>query len=415
VADDDPEQFGVEPVNGAEPGAERTGVILMRLGAAGWLLLLSVLVLRPLCEGDPTRNNVYLTVFAPAARAFAEQRELYRGGGSEEFRFPPVAAALLVPFELCGDRLGSSLWRVLNWLVLLLGIRATFRAAFPMAMTRGERAVVLLVCGTAGIGSLNNGQANALILGLLLLATTAVLRGLRARPMAAVSLCAALKVYPLAYGMVLGALRPRLLPALAGFVALAVLLPFALRAPDWVVDQYRVLIHALAQEDRTGDIARAYRDLRLIPAAFGAPMPEAWFQLLQVVCGAAIPALCLLLRWRGAAPMRVVESAFSLTLCWMLLLGPSTEQVTYVLFGPVLAWGLVRAFRARAPAGRALWGSALGLLLLSQIYVDRDTQRSMPWVRIPLPLATLLATGALVARDLAWLRRPVYRGNGAIA
>src|ERR1041384_2073274 len=112
----------------------------MRLGAAGWLVLLAVLVLRPLLEGDPGRNNVYLTVFAPAARAFAEQRELYRGGGSEEFRFPPVAAALLVPFELCGDRLGSSLWRVLNWLVLLLGIRGTFRAAFPMGMTRGGRA-----------------------------------------------------------------------------------------------------------------------------------------------------------------------------------------------------------------------------------------------------------------------------------
>jgi hypothetical protein len=384
----------------------------MRCAVAAWAVLLLAIVLRPLLTDDLAHNNVYLTVFAPAARDFAEQRDLYRGG-ADEFRFPPLAAALLVPFELCGDRLGSSLWRLLNWLVLLAGIRSTFRCAFPFALSQGERAIVLLVCGVAGIGSLNIGQANALILGLLMLATTGTLRGLRAWPMAAVSLCTAVKVYPFAYGLVLAALRPRLLPALLGSVLLMALLPFAVRAPDWVMDQYRVLFRALAEEDRTLDIARAYRDVRLLTAAFGAPMSELLFRGLQVVCGAAIPLLCLLLRRHGAGPVRVLDSAFSLTLCWFLLLGPATEQVTYVLLGPVLAWGLVQSWRAGVRSDKALWSIALALLLLSQLYVTRQTQRELPWVRIPLPLATVLAAVALLRRDLTWLKGA--RTHGAVA
>lgn len=376
-------------------------------------MLLLVLVLRPLLAADPTHNNVYLTVFAPAARAFAAQRDLY-SGGSDVFRFPPIAAALLLPFEMCGDRLGSSLWRVLNWAVLLLGIRAAFRSGFPFAHSRGERAVVLLVCGVAGIGSLNNGQANALILGLLLLATTGMLRGLQTKPMTAVSLCTAFKVYPLVYGLVLAALRPRLLPSLAAGVLLVLLLPFALRQPDWVMEQYRALIHALAGEDRTGDIASAYRDLRLVTAAFGAPMPDLLFRILQVSCGGAIPALCLLLRRNGASPIRVLESAFSLTMCWMLLLGPSTEHVTYVLLGPVLAWGLVQSTRAGTRANKALWYAALALMLLAMVPVDRETQRKLSLVRIPLPLATLLAVLALTVRDLARVRRGACGKDGTV-
>jgi hypothetical protein len=193
------------------------------------------------------------------------------------------------------------------------------------------------------------------------------------------------------------------------------LLPFALRAPDYVVDQYRVLFAALLQEDRTVDLARAYRDVRLLTAVVGVPMPDLLFRSLQVACGAAIPALCLLLRRHGAAEVRVLGTALSLTLCWFLLLGPSTEKVTYIFLGPVVAWGLVQAWRTGAPAGKAVWGASLVLMLLAEIYVDRDTQRELPLLRIPLPLATLLATVAMVARDLAWLRRGGCRADGAVA
>jgi len=107
----------------------------------------------------------------------------------------------------------------------------------------------------------------------------------------------------------------------------------------------------------------------------------------------------------------------SLTLCWCLLLGPATERATYALFGPVLAHGLLQSWRNGTARDRWWWAAALFLTLLDAIPVPRLQQAEHPWLRIPLPLATLVAAIALAMRahrDLRGLTgQPRHPGLGS--
>ena len=76
-------------------------------------------------------------------QAFAAGRDLYALEGG--FRYPPLAAVLLVPFAWCGPLLGSILWRGLMWLVLARGVRAVLDAGFPYRLHGAERGVFLLL------------------------------------------------------------------------------------------------------------------------------------------------------------------------------------------------------------------------------------------------------------------------------
>ncbi|MCA8966540.1 MAG: DUF2029 domain-containing protein [Planctomycetes bacterium] len=371
--------------------------------AAIWLCVLAALGMagRLLFASDPARNNVYLKVFAPAADAFWARRDLYLEGSG--FRYPPLVAALLWPFAACGPVLGSILWRALNFVVLLLGLRACNRAGLPAALTSGERALLLATTVLIGIGGLNNGQANALMLGCLLLAAVAALRGANVRAAGQIGVATALKVYPFAFGMVLATLRPRLWPWLVLTLVVVVAAPYALAPADYVSEQYRQLFEQLRHEDRTGDLGNAYRDLRLVLASIGVNTPPLLFLALQASGGLAIVLGARRLR-RGiedgpAAQAAAFGFATSATLCWMLLLGPSTEKVTYQLLTVPLVWQLVDARRAGSRARLLVLGAALLLAVVdvtpwatkTRVYADE-----MPWLRCFSPWAALL-----VALDLA--------------
>lgn len=379
-----------------------------RLELLARLLLVGLLVgvgLRLAFAADPARQNVYLKVFAEAGKAFAEGRPLYAKEGG--FRYPPLAAALVVPFAATGPVVGSILWRVCMWLGCVVGLASAFRRGFPFAPTSRERAVFVLLLLPSLAVSLNNGQPNVLIVGLSLLATTAFLRRGDATAAAAVTGSTVFKVYPLAYGMVLATLRPRLLPWLLLAVAIAGALPFALQDPGYVKAQYLALVDLLQHEDRTGDLADSYRDLRLLAAAVGLPLPAALWLPLQAIGGAAIAAVCWRLRRRGLADLRVLDTAFALTSCWFLLLGPATEKATYVLLAPAVLWALLAAWRQPLRGPRLWWGAVNLLFFLDHVLPgpNREFQAEHPWVRCALPLAALLATVGFARRAAADLRR----------
>ena len=214
-----------------------------------------------------------------------------------------------------------------------------------------------------------------------------------------------LKIYPFAHGLVLAALRPRLILYLLLGLGLVLALPFALQRPGYVLGQYQALIRMLADEDRTHDVGqafRAYRDLRLLCKAVGVPIGDSMFRLLQVGGGAGIAVLCLWLQRRRVHPPTVFQHALALTICWCLLLGPSTERVTYALLGPAIAWPLLAAWRRGGALAARPWLLVNGLYLADHLMpsLDRQLQEQQPWTRCLLPMTTLLAAGLLLARAL---------------
>ncbi len=374
------------------------------VGRAALLLVLVGIAVRLLVAADPHKQNVYLKVFAPAAEAFAAGRDLYALEGG--YRYPPLAAALVVPFAWCGPLLGSILWRLGLWLGCVAGLASAFRCGFPFSPTSRERGVFLLLLLPSLTVSLNNGQPNVLIVGWSLLASTAFLRRSDGSAAWAVTGSTVFKVYPLAYGLVLATLRPRLLWWLVLAVAIAGALPFALQDVSYVRGQYGALVELLQHEDRTGDLADAYRDLRLLGAAAGLPIPAALWLPLQATGGAAIVVAGWRLRRRGCADLRVLDTAFALTSCWFLLLGPATEKATYVLLAPAVLWALQAAWRGPARGPRLWWGAVNLLFFLDHVLPGpgRDFQAAHPWVRCALPLAALLAAIGFAARAVADLR-----------
>jgi hypothetical protein len=77
----------------------------------------------------------------------------------------------------------------------------------------------------------------------------------------------------------------------------------------------------------------------------------------------------------------------------MLLLGPSTEKVTYQLLTVPLALQLIDATRERSRARLAILGSAL-LLVIADITPwanpSRELAADQPWLRCLSPLAAIL-------------------------
>lgn len=371
---------------------EAAGILVFAAMAIGIAIRLALAL-----ETDPGRQNVWLKVFAPAAEAFVAGADLYDPDSG--FRYPPIVAAAMVPFTWLGPLGSSIVWRWVMLGLLAAGVRACMRAGFPFAMTSRERGVFWLLLVPAVIGSANIGQPNTLILGCMMLSTVAALQARTAAAATAITTTTAVKVYPLAQGLVLAVLRPRLLPWLGAGIGLALGLPFALQRPDYVAAQYHALVAMLGAEDRTHDAARAYRDLRSLCAVLGWWMSPTAFLAIQALTGAGIAALAFHMQRRRDDTRRVFEFAFSATVCWCLLLGPATERVTYALLGPTLAWPLLRTWRSPRWRERAPW------LILEVLYLvdhllgtpSRDFQNAHPWTRQLLPLTTLFALVLVVA------------------
>jgi hypothetical protein len=61
---------------------------------------------------------------------------------------------------------------------------------------------------------------------------------------------------------------------------------------------------------------------------------------------------------------------FSLACCWMTVLGSAAESCTYILLAPVLAWGLLDAWKQRQPAWvQGIFWTSYGLFLSTDVVV----------------------------------------------
>jgi hypothetical protein len=305
---------------------------------AVWLLLLLGIMLRGFAK--PHSNTVY-PIFAEAARHWLVGEDLYRPVG-DPYRYSPLVAILLTPFTLLPDALGGVVWRLLNVCVYLGALVWWGRAVLP-PLSRRQWALLFLLIVPLSVGSLNNAQSNALVLGLLL----AGVAGAASERWNLASVCLGLaclfKLYPIAIGLLLAALYPR---RLAGRLALSLVLglaiPFIFRQPSYVLHQYAGWLNHLRTDDRQVlPIVFWYRDLRLLCHLYSIPMSATMYHSVQMVAAAGIAAICLLEHRAGWPQRHVLTALLGLGCCWMTLLGSATESCTYILLAPSLAWALL--------------------------------------------------------------------------
>jgi len=305
----------------------------------------------------PHQHNIFPT-YLQAGRHWAEGSGLYTTDRGRGFVYSPLAAEFFAVLSLLPEAPANIFWRLLNaaallgavWWWLQLGLQ-------PIPKKRWGLVFLLLL--PLSLGNLSNGQANPLVIGLLLFG----ILGARTERWYLAALCVALatylKIYPLAVGLLLALVFPlKFAWRLAAALALLGVLPFCLQRPSYVLGQYGSWIATRASDDRHLYETRiAPHDLWLVLSTLHIPIGEYAYEGVQLFAAAAVALVCLAGRLRRWPMDRLLVTLFTLGCCWMVLLGPATESPTYALMAPAVVLASVQETEPkwlRAPAVFAL-------------------------------------------------------------
>jgi glycosyl transferase family 87 len=286
------------------------------------------------------------------------------------FRYGPLFAACFSALAVVPFSVAAAVVRLVNGIALLGATLAWLRRAAPERLAPKPQALFLGLLAILSISNLESGQFNPLVIGLLLGSVVAVHERRWNFATALLALASVLKVYPLAFALLLVVVYPRQLIVRLPLALIAVVgLPFLVQNPEYVARQYRQwgALLSIADEHRRFqplDSTETYRDAFYLFRLFNVPMPLAGYAILQAVSGLAAAVACRLASRRGAPASQVLWIVLVLGTCWMTLLGPASEPKTYILVAPALAWWAIRTCYRGPRLSAWLASQACGLQLL---------------------------------------------------
>ena len=336
-------------------------------------------------------HDVFAT-YADAGRKWIDSQPLY--SYTRGFVYSPLIAALFAPFSSFPHAFGGVLWRLLTCTVLLAGILSWLKE--EPGIPKSRYWLVLLLVLPLSLGNFNNGQANPLVTGLLMIAIVSAHRRLWTLSAVCLGVTAYLKIYPLAVGLLLVLLYPRQL----GWRLLATLflmgaLSFILQQPGYVLEQYQRWLATRAADDRRSNMDIAPRDFAMLLQAVHINLGSQVWLILQLLAGTGAAAACIYGRIRSWSENRLLSAVFSLGTCWMLLFGPSTEDATYAMIAPPLALALVQTVRQRSSGWiRRLFWVSYAVLLVGLILNAFFRLKKTPLTMSVQPLGALIFLGA---------------------
>jgi hypothetical protein len=328
----------------------RDGDVFTRLAALAWALVLVFICVR--CAFWPRVHSVY-PIYSKASQDWVQGRSLYFEDEKQTltaYRYCPFTVILLMPLHILPEWLGGIAERLLGALVFLLAIRWWLNRAVPHVLSERQKGIIFLLSVPLTVGSLNNGQLNLLVMGLLIAAAAATVESRWWLAGIYLALATGAKIYPLSVGLLLLAMHPRRLavPLIVSLLCVAGL-PFLCQWPDYVLGQYLEWYRVLAQDDRKFFPPGAmYRDLWLILRDMQVPITVFAYGVIQLGSAAGCALLCLAAQRRGWSRPALASLALITGTCWMMVCGPATEPCTYAMLAPVIAYVAVVAIQPEA-------------------------------------------------------------------
>jgi hypothetical protein len=308
----------------------------VRFALAVWVVLALMSVGRAALAHHERHAGCY-DVFVDGGRHWLHGEDLYdkeRPNSLHVFRYAPTLAALLTPNGVLPIVVGNGLLRLVNLVVFLVGLWWWQRVCLPASVTPRQRAAFFLLVAALANNYLMDVQINIITAGLLLLTTAGVVAGRWWVAAVSTALAVVLKAYPVSLALVLCLLAPwqfawRWVVAQAGWFAL----PFLLQSPDYVARQYRDWVeYGLNARFFPG----WFLDAMYLADQLGLTMTRGDYFRVAFVAAGCVAATCVLHRLRRPA-IPAVNTAYGLCVGWMLVFGPSSEQVTYILAAPAVA------------------------------------------------------------------------------
>ena len=365
-------------------------------------VLVAALARAGLHPARPTSLTTYLT----GGMAWRESQPLYTNWRG--FLYPPVIAWFFGLFTRMPAGVAAVLWRMLAAGTYLAGLGMLLRAGVFRRIPEGRRGLVFLGALPLSIGNIDNGQANPLIAGLMMLAVASA--GWEAWSVCAVAIgiATAFKIYPLALGMLLCVARPRELTwRVALVLAVLAAAPFALQDAHYVSGQYHAWLHTRMADDRFHyPMKDAPLDLWYLLVRLGnLPVSPRVYMAAQVAGGAGIAWWVWSRPRNGVDRREVLAGMYLLVSVWMLLLGPATENQTYVVLAPAACLVAVGAFAAeKGGAARVLGIAGFALLLAAAARNSLLPHLKSPGYMAIQPVGALILLAAVLAGGATTIR-----------
>lgn len=355
--------------------------------------------------GLAVRHNDVFATYADAGRKWIGAEPLY--SYTRGFVYSPLIAAMFAPWALLPDWLGAIVWRLLTTTVYVVGIFYWLKE--ELEIPPSNYWLVFLLILPLSIGNFNNGQVNPLIIGLLMVAIVGARQSQWTISVICLSLCAYLKIYPLAVGLLLLLIYPR---QIGWRLALALFLmgafSFFLQQPAYVLDQYKRWIGTRATDDRRMNMDIAPRDFAMLLRAIHVDLSSRTFLVLQLSAAVAAAAVCIYGRLKKWSKECLLLAVLNLGTCWMLLFGPATEDATYVMIAPPLAFALVQTRKTSTRMKFLLYLSYL--LLVTGFSINSFLRlKKNPYNMSVQPLSALL----FLIYTLIWLFNSPRDGVGS--
>jgi hypothetical protein len=343
-------------------------------------------------------HDVFAT-YADAGRKWIDSQPLYTY--TRGFVYSPLIAALFAPFSAFPHSFGGILWRLLTCTVLLAGVFWWLKEELHTEIPKARYWLVFLLILPLSLGNFNNGQANPLVTGLLMIAIVSAHRGRWTISALCLGISAYLKIYPLAVGLLLVLLYPRQLGwRLLVTLLLMGALSFVLQEPGYVLEQYRRWFATRAADDRRANMDIAPRDFAMLLQALHINLSSQIRLILQLLAAIGAAAVSVYGRIRNWSENRLLIVVFTLGTCWMLLFGPSTEDATYAMIAPPLALALVQTFGQKISGWvPRLFCASYAVLLVGLILNAFFRLKKTPLTMSVQPLGALI----FLACALTWI------------
>ena len=324
------------------------------------------------------------------------------------FVYLPQAAVLFIPFAMLPVVAGEVLWRFVNIGVFAFGI---FHFARLVRGSSGKGLFPLMTLVTLPLAwdCARNGQATLIITGLMLLAVVDIARTRWWR--ATLWLCLGVAVKPLVIVLALLVLvidRPLSWRLPAGMLVTA-LFPFLTQHSGYVLEQYAAFWSSLTKAVHVGAVDKGWTTPFNALQLAGVSVSETGQTLLRLAAALGTLVLCWLSRRRHDA-VRSAVFVFSLSIVYLMLFSPRTENNTYAMLGPAIAVFLAGAYLIEQQRGEGLLLSCMAGAILGGRVIERllTPHAGTSWVS---PLMAACFAGYLMVRFFRDMQKPEGQGQ----
>ena len=191
-------------------------------------------------------------------------------------------------------------------------------------------------------------QSNAVLMGCILLAASAIVRGRWWRSAWLLAAPIYIKLWPAVVAGLLGVHWPRKLIARMTLACAALAaVPFLTKAPAEVVKYYHDWVTTLAARQATADRFAGYRDAWTIWEQFHTPVNKQAYFASQVAAGLAVFGWSLWLCKQQRPTAEFIIYTLSAWAGWQLLFGPGSERLTYLIVSPLATWAVIDSYLER--------------------------------------------------------------------